>query len=257
MEDSPLVTSFDGSPSDVSPGVLRHGRTDVQAVVVSMSARAADGRDAEYLAWHGLDHLPEQHRIGSIRAGARWVSTPACRAARLAEDERFAAVDHVVAYLFAEPLGPGLDTFFALGADLRAAGRMPALLPSVELGGYELAHTAAADRVLVGADVLPWRPHRGVLLVVERGVPPSADGLLEVDGVAGCWTFTGRGDLHARLADTGGLTFTIVYLDDDPPTVAGRAAPMLTNRWAESGITPLLAAPFMTVVPWEWDAALP
>ena len=39
---------------------------------------------AEYLDWHLHDHLPEQHRLPGLRHGQRWVSTPACRAARAA-----------------------------------------------------------------------------------------------------------------------------------------------------------------------------
>ena len=262
VEDSAPVTTpgapiADPTPSDEAPAVLRHGRTDVRGVVISMSARDPAGEDARYLEWHGLDHLPEQHRIAEVRGGTRWVSTPACRAARAAGDDRYDAVDHVVAYLFAEPLGAGLDTFFALGADLRGAGRMPVRLPPVELGGYMLTGAAAADRALVGADVLPWRPHRGVLLLVESGPCPAPDALLDVAGVAGCWTFAGSDSLHPRLASTVGLQLTIAYLDDDPPAVAKRSCDALDARWTAGATTPLLVAPFVTVVPWQWDAALP
>lgn len=222
-----------------------------------MSARSIDGRDAEYLQWHGLDHLPEQYRIAGLRSGARWVSTPECRAARAASAPPYDDVDHVVAYLFADPVEPALDTFFALGKDLREAGRMPVLLPPVELGGYRVIDKVAAPRVLVGADVLPWQPHRGVYLLLETGPPASTGGLLEVDGVAGAWTFTGSDSLHARLADTEARCLTVLYLDDDPALVGGRLEGPLTERWEAVEATPLFAAPFVTVTPWAWDAALP
>jgi len=222
-----------------------------------MSARSTDGRDAEYLEWHGLDHLPEQYRIVGLRSGARWVSTTACRAARAASEPPYDSVDHVVAYLFANPVDPALDTFFALGKDLREAGRMPTLLPPVELGGYRVIDKAAAPRVLVGADVLPWRPTRGVYLLLEDGTCGSPADLLEVAGVAGAWTFTGTDTLHARLASTAGRCLTVLYLDDDPPLVGGRLDAPLHERWTAAGATPLLAAPFVTVTPWAWDAALP
>lgn len=237
--------------------VTRHGRSDVQVAVVSMSARSADGRDADYLEWHGLDHLPEQYRIAGLRSGARWVSTGACRAARAASTPPYDRVDHVVAYLFADPVDAALDTFFALGRDLREAGRMPALLPPVELGGYRVADMVAAPRVLVGADVLPWRPHRGVYLLLEDGTPSSAAGLLEVDGVAGAWTFAGSASLHERLADTEARSLTVLYLDDDPALVGDRLEDPLRARWIAPAVTPLLAAPFVTVTPWAWDAGLP
>lgn len=248
---------LEGEPSDATPTVTRHGRSDVQVAVVSMSARSTDGHDAEYLEWHGLDHLPEQYRIAGLRSGARWVSTTACRAARAASEPPYDSVDHVVAYLFADPVDAALDTFFALGKDLREAGRMPVLLPPVELGGYRVVDKAAAPRVLVGAEVLPWRPHRGVYLLLETGPPTSPRDLLEVDGVVGAWTFVGSDALHARLADTEARGLTVVYLDDDPAIVGGRLDGPLHERWTAAGTTPLLAAPFVTVTPWAWDAALP
>ena len=35
-----------------------------------------------YNEWHQLDHMPEQYPLPGIAYGQRWVSTPACRAAR-------------------------------------------------------------------------------------------------------------------------------------------------------------------------------
>lgn len=246
-----------GTPSDRDPQVGRHGASDVRIGVFSMSARSSDGDDARYLEWHTLDHLPEQHRIPGMRSGARWASTPACRSARAAEAPPYDAVDHVVAYLFADPVDAGLETFFALGADLRAAGRMPVRLPAVELAGYELAGKAASPRVLVGADVLPWRPSRGVYLLLEQGPLTTTEALVEVPGVAGTWSFEGSSLLHPRLAGTAGTHLTVAYLDDDPAATARRLADVLAGRWSSGALVPLLAAPFVTVVPWAWDAALP
>ena len=38
-----------------------------------------------YNEWHQLDHMPEQYPLDGIAYGQRWVSTPACRAARVGE----------------------------------------------------------------------------------------------------------------------------------------------------------------------------
>ncbi|MCU1380925.1 MAG: hypothetical protein JWN29_3908 [Acidimicrobiales bacterium] len=244
-----------GAPSDDVPAILEHGTTDVQVGVVSMSARSPDGQDAAYVEWHLLDHLPEQHRIGGVRGGVRWVSTPACRAARAASERRFDAVDHVVQYLFAEPVDESLAAFFGLGGALRGAGRMPLRLPGVELGGYRLAATVAARRVLAGADVLPWRPARGAYLLVEEGGQVPAE-LVEVPGVAGLWSWEGSATVHVDLAPTDGLRLTVCYLDDDPVATACRLAPVLSDRWS-AGVVPLLAAPFEPVVPWQWERSLP
>ena len=96
-------------PSDAEPAIASFGNGDVAASVVSMSMRHADGLDAEYLRWHVLDHLPEQFRLVGLRSGQRWVSTPACRARRAASEPPYDAVDHIVQYLFAEPVGDAFD----------------------------------------------------------------------------------------------------------------------------------------------------
>lgn len=247
----------DPTPSDRAPDVLAHGSTDVSACVVSMSARSPTGGDAEYLRWHALDHLPEQYRLAGVRAGTRWVSTPACRAVRRASSRRFDAVDHVVQYLFADPLDEAMATFFGLGADLGKVGRMPVRLPSVELGGYRRTGGVAAPDALVGVDVLPWRPATGVFLVVEDGQSAPADALTSVAGVAGAWQYSGSNTMHPSLAATEGLHLTVCFLDDDPIAAVDRLAHALTARWESGTTVPLLAAPFVTVVPYAWDRVLP
>lgn len=243
-------------PSDDVPTIAGHGVTDVQAAVVSMSARSTDARDAEYIEWHALDHLPEQYRIAGIRAGTRWVSTPACRAARAASTPQLDPVDHVVQYLFGSPLGQSMENFFALGADLRAIGRMPLALPSVELAGYRLDAAVASARVLTGADVLPWRPARGVYLLVENGGSAPVD-LVEVPGVAGFWSYLGSASIDPRLTPTTGRRLTVCYLDDEPVATTRRLEVALRPRWERDESVPLLAAPFEAVIPWRWDAILP
>ena len=241
------MTAFAGTPSDDVPAVLETGRGDVTTVFVSLSAREPDGRDVEYLRWHGLDHRPEQHRLPGLRGSLRLVSTPACRAARAASEDRYDAVDHVMTYWFADPasLGP----FMALGKALREAGRMPLRLPSVEVASYELVGAVAAPRVVVGADVVPWRPAAGVHLLLEQGAAP-AGGLSEADGVAGVWEAT-------RADGDGVVQVTWCFLDDDPVAVAERLEPLLAERWRTGAVHPLLAAPFFTVVPHAWDRYLP
>ena len=54
-----------GTPSDAVDAILATGRSGVRTIFVSMSARHPDGADAEYLAWHTLDHRPEQHRLAA------------------------------------------------------------------------------------------------------------------------------------------------------------------------------------------------
>src|SRR5580658_7363032 len=117
------MTHLEGTPSDSLPDVLATGATDVTLAFISLSEREPNGRDAEYVTWHSLDHRPEQHRLAGLRNSLRLVSTPSCRAARAASVERFDAVDHVMTYLFSDP--GALRPFSALGGALNKAGRMP------------------------------------------------------------------------------------------------------------------------------------
>jgi hypothetical protein len=238
-----------GTASDDLPDVLATGRTDVTAMFVSMSARHPEGRDAEYLEWHTFDHRPEQHRLASIRASLRLVSTPACRAARAARDARYDAVDHVMTYFFTDVAG--LEEFNDLSIALAAANRTPYLLPLVERGVFGLADRAVAPRIKVGADVLPFWPARGVYLLVEEGERSPAD-LIDVPGVAGAWWGPGRPvEPPFSTADHTGLQISYCFLDDDPADTAVRLRPVLEQRWAHAGVVPLLAAPFHTVAGWD------
>ena len=252
-----------GTPSDSDPRIAAFGNGDVTAAVVSMSSRHPQGLDADYLRWHVTDHLPEQYRLVGLRLGQRWVSTPACRAARAASVAPFDQVDHVVQYLFAEPVDDALDRFFPLGTALREIGRMPMQLPRVQVGGWDLVATTAAGRVLVGGAVMPWYPCSGVYLLVERAAGPeparpgTPDELMAVPGVAGAWTYAGTEPRHPRLASTAGLAMTVCYLDRSPTDVAADLAPVLGDRWSDGSRTPLLAAPFEMVVADGWDRHLP
>ena len=218
-------------------------RNDVTTVFVAMSGRDPEGRDADYLAWHALDHLPEMYGLAAVRGAQRLVSTPACRAARAASIGPYDGVDHVMTYLLADRAGLGPMGEHA--AALAAAGRMPLRLPSVEVAAYDLAGTAAAPRVLVAPDVVPWRPALGVYLLIERGAAPAGD-LTGVPGVAGVWW--SRGDDRQ---------VTCCHLDDDPVAVAGRLRAALERRWDGGGPVPLLAAPFHVRVAFDWGRHLP
>lgn len=77
-----------GTPSDEVPEVLATGDGGITTLFVSMATRHPEGKDAEYMRWHTLDHRPEQHRLAAVRASLRLVSTPACRTARALTEGR-------------------------------------------------------------------------------------------------------------------------------------------------------------------------
>jgi hypothetical protein len=242
-----------GTPSDEVDGVLATGRGDITTLFVSMATRHPDGADAEYLRWHTLDHRPEQHRLSAVRASLRLVSTPACRSARAAGQDRYDAIDHVMTYFFSDP--GGLDSFLDLAKALIGAARKLPLLPPVERGVYNVQSKSAAPRVKVGADVLPWWPIQGVYLLLERGDAP-ADRLLDVDGVAGVWSAASLAADAKMASAKAGQAITYCFLDDDPVATAERLRPALEKRWSD-GVEPLFAAPFHTIVPYEWDRYVP
>ncbi len=243
-----------GRPSDEIADVLTTGNGDITTTFVSMATRHPEGADADYLQWHTLDHRPEQHRLSAVRASLRLASTPACRAARAVRHERFDAVDHVMTYFFADVAG--MDGFLALAKGLIGAGRKIPLLPPVERGVYGVQGRAAAARIKIGSDVLPWWPARGVYLLLETHEAPSTE-LLEVEGVAGIWSMAAL-DVGPRLASApAGQQLTYCFLDDDPVATAERLRPVLEKRWTGTDIEPLFAAPFHPVVPYEWDRYVP
>jgi hypothetical protein len=246
--------TLQGTPSDDLPGVLATGRGAIGTLFVSMATRHPDGEDAEYLRWHTLDHRPEQHRLSAVRASLRLVSTAACRSARAAGEERFDAIDHVMTYFFTD-VG-GLKGFNELSDELGSAGRKVDLLPPVQRGVYDVQSKAAAARIKVGSDVLPWWPARGVYLLVEKGEAPSTD-LLDVEGVGGIWSAASRGVDKSLASAKAGQQITYCFLDDEPVTAAERLRPVLQERWTGTDVEPLLAAPFHLVVPYEWDRYVP
>jgi hypothetical protein len=245
---------FPGTPSDEVPGVLAAGDGDVTTLFVSMATRHPAGNDAQYLRWHTLDHRPEQHRLSAVRASLRLVSTPACRAARAPGDERFDGIDHVMTYFFTDR--SGLKGFNELSTALGNADRKLPLLPPVQRGVYTVQNKAAAPRVKVGADVLPWWPIRGMYLLLETDAVAPPD-LLDVDGVAGIWSAASH-SVHSSLASAPeGQTISYCFLDGDPVETAERLQPALEKRWSDGSVRPLFSAPFHPVVPHEWDRYVP
>jgi hypothetical protein len=249
------MSALVGTASDECPEILATGRTDATTIYASLSKRHPEGLDAEYIEWHSLDHRPEQHRLAQLRASFRMVSTPACRAARAASDERYDEADHLQSYFFTSL--SAMNGFQDLNIALQNAGRARYLLPLVERGVYRVDGIAAAARIKVGADVLLWWSAKGVYFMIERGGAPVAD-LLDVPGVGGAW-WGGAEPLEPPFAtrDNSGLHVSYLFLDDEPAEVAERLRPRLEHRWSTSDVEPLLAAPFHSLVAYEWDRYLP
>jgi hypothetical protein len=232
----------------------------------SLSHHAPDGDDRAYLDWHQTDHMPEQYQLPGMLLGQRWASTTACRAARAAEVGDWALVEHVVCYLMGNPLDETIDEFLRLGRHLAELGRFSQSLPSQYRGALRLLEGQAATRVLVSDEVVPYRPHQGVYLIVDE---PSADTsqdaflqqmhtevlptLVSVPGVAGAWAFATTPSIRRPMFSDGRYRMTLCYLDDDPATTGGRLAPVVGRMWESAPSRLVLAAPFESMMRWEWD----
>jgi len=210
-----------------------------------------------YNEWHQLDHMPEQYPLPGLAFGQRWVSTPACRAARTVDGPLLAPVHYVTLYLMTEPVQPTLEAFHALGGRLRELGRFHEHRRALLSGPFDLTASAAAPRVAISAEAVAYRPNRGVYIVVEdltgSGVPTATtvDALLETDGVAGVWTFVSDAERRS-VWRPGHRRVTVCYLDEDPLGVSASLDAVVRSRHPHPDAI-LQAGPWETITPWRWD----
>jgi hypothetical protein len=236
----------------------------VKAGIFSLTAAASPDDDGGYLRWHLLDHMPEQYQLPGIVHGLRWIADGDYLDHRLAANGPLGEVGNAVHYLVSDPVEETFDDFVVLGRTLRDNGRFPVTRPSLQVAGLRLLQWQSAPHALISADVVPFRPHRGILLIVEE----PADGrsndwlqwlhadhypaLLAAPGTAGAWTF---GSTTAWQMPRGWRTdhqyITVVYLDDDPLTVTDALAQLIEERWRSAAVRPVFAGPLRTMISWE------
>jgi hypothetical protein len=208
------------------------------------------GEHESYNEWHMLDHMPEQYPLDGIAYGQRWVSTPACRAARLVSEPPLDPVHYMTLYLMTEPVERTLREFMQLGRDLHEVGRFHLHRRARLSGPFPFRSSAVAARVLISPEAVPYRPNLGIYVEVEEfpaGAGPGDDGphltaLVAVPGVAGAWSFS---DDTRRM--------TVSWLDSSPVEVCRRLDPIVERRRAASPTRTLLAGPLEAITPWKWD----
>lgn len=232
------------------------------------------GQHRAYNEWHMLDHMPEQFPIPGIAFGQRWVSTPACRAARLYEDVAVAEAHYLTCYYITEPIERTLTEFFDLAQQLRALGRFFAQRRGLMGGTFLLVKEYAAPRVLISAEAIPYRPQRGIIALVcdpVPGVDPDETGswldcalipeLLRVPGVAGVYSYIARmGERDAVFPDRSpaGRRVAVLYLDEAPLEVTAALRSLIGREGRlgaelEKRLRPVFVGPFETIQPWKWD----
>jgi hypothetical protein len=236
----------------------------VRAGFFSITPPAPADDDGSYLRWHLLDHMPEQYSLPGLVHAQRWAADADLARHCLAAAEPLAEVGGVVNYLFGEPVQKTYDDFMALGGRLRDLGRFPEFRPSLQLRLLALRDWYAAPAAAVSAEVVPFRPHRGVLLLVEE---PAGDDaawdewlarehypeLLKAPGVAGVWRYTTSPEWVVLPTCEGGPQHTtVIYLDGDVAATTESLHAAVERRWETGAVRPVFAGPLGNPV--QWDA---
>ncbi len=202
-----------------------------------------------YNEWHMLDHMPEQYPLDGVGYGQRWVSTPACRAARLVSEPPLDSIHYMTLYLMGEPVERTLQEFMQLGRDLHKVGRFHLHRRSHLSGPFPLRASAVASRVFISAEAVPYRPNTGIYVEVEElseGASPEADRehletLCAEAGVAGAWSFA---DDARRV--------TVTWLDAPPLEMCARLEPIVERRRGSATTATVFAGPLEAITPWQW-----
>ncbi|MDQ3146781.1 MAG: hypothetical protein M3R01_07570 [Actinomycetota bacterium] len=226
----------------------------VEAGFVSLTEVTDPTEHRSYNEWHQLDHLPEQLTLAGIAWGQRWVSTPACRAARAVSTAPFDDVHYLTLYLLAPPLDATLEDFQLLARDLSARGRFHRHRRTALTGAFEIVGTRASPRLRLSDAAVPYRPHLGIHVRLDEVVDPH-DGwfttehlpaLVALEGVAGAWAFR-RGPVAGGGA---GQCVTVAWLDAPPLDVVAAIASLPDPP--AGLVRPLLDGPFASIEPHRW-----
>jgi hypothetical protein len=237
----------------------------VKAGVFSMTPPAPPDDDGSYLKWHLLDHMPEQYQLPGIVHAQRWIADGEYLASRLVSDGPLGDVGNVMNYLMGDPVQRTLDDFIELGGRLREIGRYAIARPTVQVAALALLRWYASPAALISPEVVPFRPHRGVVLIVEEPTGERPDDwlqwlhhehhphLLELPGTAGVWMYgtTGSWEITSPIWRTAAQYITVVYLDEEPLATTKSLAPVIEQRWASGAVRPVFAGPLRTMVQWE------
>jgi hypothetical protein len=235
----------------------------IQAGFFSLTPPPPPDDDGSYLRWHLLDHMPEQYQLPGIVHGLRWIADGEYPDHRIAAHGPLGDVGNVVHYLISNPVSETFADFVTLGEN----GRFPVSRPSLQVAGMRLLQWYASPHALISPEVVPFRPHRGIMLIVEEPVDAAAGrpdewlqwlraehypSLLGTPGTAGAWTFgaTTAWNPAPRGWRTDPQYITVVYLDGDPLATSDALAPLLEERW-RSAVRPVFAGPLRSMIRWD------
>ncbi|WP_300265741.1 hypothetical protein [Microbacterium sp.] len=238
--------------------------------LVSLDDRSQHGA---YNRWHQLDHRPENLALPGVAWGDRWEVAEGD--SPLVSGELAGDVDFLAMYWFREPVDESVAAWDALGEASFQWGRGP-LIPGIRrpmLAFFRPVKGYAAPRALVSADVLPYRPNRGLHVTITRFDDPHGEAahaaharedrevipaLLDVDGVAGAWSLSfSHPQRHSSLPlasspdePPGSMRVRLVYLEEDPAAVTPTLLDAERSFGEREGAL-VLSAPVRTIVPWQ------
>jgi hypothetical protein len=248
--------------------------TAVKVGFVTLTEVTGHGDHRDYNAWHQLDHMPEQFSIPGVVCGQRWVLAPACAERAVQVEDPLGTFHYLTMYLMTEPVQETLDEFAEVRERLAKLGRFYEHRRARLSGAWVFLEALAAPRSLVAPEVIPYRPNRGIYVVVDEPLPDTSSvdeylrlrhtdhfpRLLEIPGVAGIWSFATRRWAFAKSegppADPGAqdaTRITVAFLDEDPLEVAAEVGPLVEEHWAGAPVRPRFAGPLLTITPWQWD----
>lgn len=244
---------------------------------------AGPAEHTAYNRWHQLDHRPENLALPGVAWGDRWGRPAELKAASGVGDPAYADIDYVAMYWFNQPLQESVDAWDRLGEDSFQWGRGP-LLPGVSrpmLAFFRPVKGYVSASAVVSPEVLPFRPNRGLHVTVTRHAESHSarvhdrhtwedrtaiPALLDLDGVAGAWTFSfSHHQQHRTLPMTGGddttpgsLRVRLCYLEDDPLETTRRIESRLAELEERGEGDPsgdatevLLSTAVRTIIPWQ------
>jgi hypothetical protein len=213
-----------------------------------------------YNEWHQLDHLPQQYSLPFVVHGQRWVSTPSCTQARRVSAPPFDRVHYVTFYVMRGDPNVVLPDFATLGQQLREADRFHQYRHSHLSGPFEITSQAVAPGVSISADVVPFRPNRGVYISLASseadddgeamGPMTDLEELCRGPGVVGAWELQSNSRVVNPRWKQGQWQVIVAFLDQEPQSSA-EALDQIEFLRRRGGVA--LAGPFESVQPWQWD----
>ena len=236
----------------------------VKAAFFSLTPPAPPDDDGSYLRWHLLDHMVEQYQLPGIQYALRYIADGDYLDSRIVATGHLEDVGNVVNYLVGDPVQQTHDDFMQLGPRLAEVGRFPEVRPSLQLRMPALLHWYAAPEALISPEVVPFRPHRGVVVIIEEPVGDDVaswlqwlhtdhfPAVLATPGVAGAWMYGTTNTWNMHPATQGDPQYTtVIYLDADPLTTTKTFTPLIEERWRSDAVRPLFAGPLRTMIEWE------